>query len=537
MKEYSSVAMYLRLSRDDGDFGNGKTESNSIRSQRELILSFIRSHADMKLYDIYIDDGYSGANFDRPQFQRMMQDVKAGKIDCIVVKDLSRFGRDYIEAGRLIQKTLPAFHVRFIALTDHFDSQTAGFHESSMLLPVKNFVNDFYCSDISQKVRSHQRIKREKGDYIGSFVAYGYRKNPKNKNKLIKDDYAAGVVEMIFSWRVAGMSMSGIAQKLDAKGILPPMAYRRMQGENFQTGFSSNTRFQWSAMAVKRILTNELYTGVMVQGKREVCSYKVKKMLPKPQEEWIRVPGTHEAIIRPELFETVQRMESVECRSISGEERAHLFTGLLFCGDCKKPMTRRIKRSRKGIQVEFLCSTKNRGAGCSRHTIKEKVLKKTILACLQRDIALFTEYAGLLNRLNRVEVDFMKPLRFDREIRRMQAEQEKYVALYDGLLADQKKGILTQEDYQNFRYFYKKQCQNLQEAIEKQEQAVSGLFFQGISAGMRIENLRQNMTVTECSREALVTFLNRIDIYEGGRIHLVVRYEELFQKIAISRRL
>lgn len=527
--------MYLRLSRDDGDFGNGKTESDSIRSQRELILSFIHSHADMKLCDIYIDDGYSGANFDRPQFQRMMQDVRAGKIDCIIVKDLSRFGRDYIEAGRLIQKTLPAFRVRFIALTDQFDSQTAGFHESSMLLPVKNFVNDFYCSDISQKVRSHQRIKREKGDYIGSFAAYGYRKDPQNKNRLIKDDYAAGVVEMIFSWRIAGMSMQGIAKKLDEKGILPPMAYRRMHGENFQTGFSSGAGFQWSAMAVKRILTNELYTGVMVQGKREVRSYKVKKLFPKPQEEWIRVPGTHEAIIRPKLFEMAQRMEQVECRPISGEERAHLFTGLLFCGDCKKPMTRRIKRRRNGIQVVYLCSTKNQGTGCSRHTIEEETLRKIVLACLQREIALFTEYAGLLNRLNRKETDYIKPLRFDQEIRRMRAEQEKYASMYDCLLEDQKEEILTQEDYRNFRRFYEERHRNLQEAIEKQEQTVRGLLLQGISAGIRLESFRQNMTVMECSREALVTFLDRIDIYEDRRIHLTVRHEELFREIAIFR--
>lgn len=162
-KEHYNVAMYLRLSKDDGDFGGGKTESDSIGSQRDLIRSYIRSHKEMELFDIYSDDGYSGANFDRPQFKRMMKDVEEGNVDCIIVKDLSRFGRDYIEAGRLIQKTFPAFCVRFIAITDNFDSLTADHNETSLVLPIKNFVNDSYCRDISQKVKSQKKMKREKG--------------------------------------------------------------------------------------------------------------------------------------------------------------------------------------------------------------------------------------------------------------------------------------------------------------------------------------------------------------------------------------
>ena len=190
-KELYNVAIYLRLSRDDEDIDGEKEESNSISSQRDLIRSFIRTQPDMEIYDIYVDDGFSGANFDRPAFKRMMKDIEAGEVDCVIVKDLSRFGRDYIEAGRLIQKTFPAFSVRFIALGDKFDSLTADFNETSLVVPIKNFVNDFYCQDISTKVKSQQRIRREKGEYIGAFPVYGYEKDPENHNHLVIDDYAA----------------------------------------------------------------------------------------------------------------------------------------------------------------------------------------------------------------------------------------------------------------------------------------------------------------------------------------------------------
>ena len=341
-KDFYNVAVYLRLSRDDES--DGGAESNSIRSQRDMIRSFIRKQDDMEIYDIYVDDGWSGANFDRPSFRRMMEDIEAGHVDCVIVKDLSRFGRDYIEAGRLIQKTFPAFSVRFIALNDNFDSLTADFNEKTLVLPVKNFVNDAYCSDISKKVRSHQQVKREKGDFIGAFAVYGYRKDPENINRLLVDEYAAGIVKKIFAWKIAGLSNLAIAEKLDGMGILSPMEYKKSQREKFSTGFVTHVKAKWSAVAVKRILTNELYTGMMVQGKNEKVSHKVKRSVEKPKEEWVRVPDTHEAVVSAEDFETVQKLLAVDTRASAGKVGCHMFTGLLFCGDCGEPMIRRVNR-------------------------------------------------------------------------------------------------------------------------------------------------------------------------------------------------
>ena len=253
MIEKYSAALYVRLSKEDGD----KVESDSIASQRALLRDFVSDKEDIAVYSEYIDAGYSGVNFERPQFRQMMEDMKAGWVNCVIVKDLSRFGRDYIEAGRLIQKIFPSACVRFIAVTDHFDSLTASYGETALMLPVKNFINDSYSRDISVKVRSQQKIKRENGEFIGAFCMYGYKKSERKKNMLVPDEYAAYIVQWIFHWKLEGYSNSAIAERLNRYGVLSPMEYKRLLGERYLTGFATGMWAQWSAVAVKRILANE----------------------------------------------------------------------------------------------------------------------------------------------------------------------------------------------------------------------------------------------------------------------------------------
>ncbi len=252
MSKIYDAALYVRLSREDGD----KEESDSITNQKALLRSFVADKPDMVLYSEYVDDGYSGVDFNRPQLKKMMEDIQAGLVNCVIVKDLSRLGRDYIEVGRLLQRTFPAFCVRFIAVTDHFDSLTASYSETSLVLPVKNFINDSYSRDISVKVRSHQRLKRENGKFIGAFCMYGYKKSEQDKNMLVPDTYAAIIVRWIFRWKLEGYSNSAIAERLNEYGILSPMEYKRLQGEQYLTGFATGLWARWSAVAVKRILEN-----------------------------------------------------------------------------------------------------------------------------------------------------------------------------------------------------------------------------------------------------------------------------------------
>ena len=526
------VAVYLRLSRDDID-SSTKAESNSISSQREMIRSYVREHEDMELFDIYVDDGYSGANFDRPEFKRMMADIEAGNVNCVIVKDLSRLGRDYIEAGRLIQKTFPAFHVRFIALTDNFDSQTADNSTKSLVVPVKNFINDSYCRDISQKVKSSQRTKREQGKFIGAFAVYGYRKSDEDKNKLCPDEYAAQIVRNIFAWKLEGMSAQAIALRLDGLGVLSPLEYKKSLGEHYSTSFRTNITAKWSAVAVNRILTNEVYTGVMVQGKSGKVNHKVKKTVEKPKEEWVRVEGTHEAIIAREDFEIVQELLKVDIRAKADGTCSHLFSGLLFCGDCKEPMYRRVNRYKGVSKVYFICPTRNRGQGCTRHSIPEEELKEIVFQTLQTHIAIFLDMCSQLEHIRKMEVDFEEVARFDKEIERLRKEQEKYLDLRAGLHEDLKTGLITEADFKNFRAIYEKKYEEAKEALQKQEEMIKKLFRNGVASGVKLERFKEAMKLTELDRDTLLCFISRIEVFEEKKVYVEFRGEEEFHKMLI----
>lgn len=531
VKEFYNVAIYLRLSRDDEDIDGSKTESNSISSQRDMIRGFIRKQDNMEIYDIYVDDGYSGANFDRPEFKRMMKDIEAGNVDCVIVKDLSRLGRDYIGAGRVIQKTFPAFSVRFIALTDHFDSLTADYNETSLVVPVKNFVNDSYSRDISGKIRSHQKIKRENGEFIGAFAVYGYKKCEDNRNQLVPDDYAADIVRKIFAWKIEGYSNLAIANRLDDLGILSPMEYKKVQGEKFQTGFVTGVKAKWSAVAVKRILSNENYIGTLVQGKEEKINYKVKKSVKKPEKEWTKVQEAHEAIVSKEDFEIVQDLLMIDTRAGGGDEKAHIYAGLLFCGDCMEPMIRRVNRYKGKEMVSFICSTKNKIGECSRHTISEETLNHLVLTGLRTQVSLFLDKNRVLSSIEQMEVNFEEVVAFDKEIERLHSEQDKYLGLRVGLYEDLKKQIITEEDFKNFREIYEKRYHELQQAITNQQETIKKLFKSGVTAGINLERMKTVMQVTELDRMTLVSLVKRILVYEDKRVYLELRSKELFSKV------
>ena len=528
------AAIYLRLSRDDEDIdGSAKRESDSISSQRELARSFVREQPDMELFDIYIDDGYSGANFDRPDFKRMMADIENGNVNCVVVKDLSRFGRDYIEAGRFIQKTFPAFSVRFIAITDHYDSLTADQSTTSLVIPVKNFVNDSYCQDISEKVKSHQKIKREKGKFIGAFAVYGYQKDHEDKNKLVIDEFAAKIVKNFFTWKLDGMSNLAIANRLNENGIFSPLEYKKSHGEHYSTGFQAGIVSKWSAVAVKRILTNEIYTGMMVQGKREKVNYKVDKILEKPESEWFKVEGTHEAIISKEDYQNVQRLLKVDTRAGKGKEKAHMFSGLLFCGDCKEPMVRRMNRYKGTEKIYYICSTRNRSEGCSRHSISEADLKKVVFRIIQSQVELLIDVNRQMQYLQTKEMNFEDVVGFDKEITRLRNEQEKYLELRAGLYEDLKMGVITQADFKNFSAIYEKQYVEIEKALTRQENMLKKLFYNGVQSGVKLERLKETMQIATLDRDTLLAFVDRIEVYEEKKVSVQFCCQEEMEKMLV----
>ena len=297
------VAIYLRLSQEDGDISlSDKNESNSISTQRDLILNYLTQHPELEYTAEFSDDGFTGTNFDRPGFEQMMAAVREKRVDCIVVKDLSRFGRDYIESGKYIQKIFPMLGVRFIAINDGYDSADTTSQANDFVLPFKNLINDSYCRDISIKSRTNLEVKRRNGEFVNNFAVYGYKRSPSDKHKLVVDEPAAIIVRNIFNWKQEGWNAQRIADYLNKSGVLSPMEYKKMCGFNYRTGFKTRSKAKWSAVAVLRILKNAVYTGVLEQGKTTTPNYKVKVKLYKDKSEWARVENAHEAIITPDQF-------------------------------------------------------------------------------------------------------------------------------------------------------------------------------------------------------------------------------------------
>ena len=522
--------MYLRLSKDDEDRGSlNKSESNSIGNQRELIKSFLREQPDIELYDIYVDDGFSGSNFDRPEFKRMIGDIEAGRVNCVVVKDLSRFGRDYIESGRYIQKVFPALSVRFIALTDHFDSLCADVGESGIVLPVKNFINDSYCRDISMKVKSQLAVKRKAGEYLAAFAVYGYRKSAEDKNRLTIDDYAAEIVRRIFEWKISGMAMAAIAEKLNALHVLSPREYKKSLGLNYRGGFSGGGEAKWSSSAVKRILTNEVYVGHLLQGKTEKINYKIKKNVEKPKEEWIRVENTHEPIISTSDFEIVQNLLRADGRISPEKGEVSPFMGLLFCGDCGEQMVRRTSRYRDSCKIYYICSTKNRGEGCSRHSIEESRLAELVETAVCSYVNALLQQEKLFQKARGQEANLEAVIGCQREMTRLRGERDKYLKLCKSLHEDLQQGIVTKEEFERLYGEFWRKAERLGQAQEMQEELIRKMFQSGVSCAGRLTEFRDTLKLGKVDRHTLVSLVKRIHVYEKKRIRIDFYFQDEYQ--------
>jgi len=530
------VAVYLRLSRDDGDIdGSNKIESNSITSQRDLVRSFVRDNPQMQIYDIYVDDGFSGSNFERPEFKRMIQDIESRKVNCVIVKDLSRFGRDYIEAGRFIQKIFPALSVRFIAITDNYDSLTADKADSSLILPVKNFVNDSYCRDISMKVKSHQKIKRMNGEFIGAFAVYGYSKAPQNKTQLIVDEYAADIVKQIFNWKIDGMSSAAIANKLDELHILSPMEYKLSMGFKYNTGFKNGPGAKWSSVAVKRILMNQVYIGNLEQGKKEKINYKVNKMRDKPQSEWICVPNTHEPIITTKNFNNVQRLLKYDGRASADTGVAHMFTGLLFCADCKSPMKRRVNKYKGVENTYYICATKNKSLGCSRHSIEEDKLSGIVLKTIQKFVSAFIDAGEIAQYLKTLDINYNNVVEYDLQIFKLQEEYNKYCRMKTTLLEDLKEGLIVREEYDDYRKQYQAKCDELQHSIESQKNLIKNMFKNGVASSVAISEMKATLEIKKLDRLSLVNFVDKVWVLEDKKLVIDFLGVNEFEKLQMMQ--
>ncbi|WP_455582894.1 recombinase family protein [Dysosmobacter sp.] len=516
---------YGRLSREDLN----KLESDSIKNQRDLIHAYVASRPELRLVMEGYDDGYTGVNFDRPHFQEMVEAVKAGKINCVIVKDLSRFGREYIEGGRYLEKLFPSMGVRFIAISENIDT----FHldgASSLMMPFKNLINDAYCRDTSIKIRSHFDVKRRNGEFIGSFATYGYLKDPENKNKLVIDPDAAEVVRDIFSRRIDGQSNQAIADDLNRLGILSPMEYKRAKGMKFKSGYQTHSKTLWSAVAVRRILQNAVYLGVMEQGKRTTPNYKIKTVVYRAQEDWMRVENTHEPIVDQEDFDLVQRLLASDTRRAPGESAVYPLAGLLFCGDCFGTMSRRRCVDRGKEYIYYLCiSNRDNKETCTPHRISEKNLDAAVLAGINLHLKAVVELRSALEAISRRPLHRMQVEKLDRRLASLRQELAKCQEVKDSLYRRYAMGELSSEDFEEFKRIFSADCEKVQQSIEAQQQELDDLLGSGSPDSPWIEYFRKFGEISQIDRKTAVRLIERILIYEGGRIEIIFRYQERFQ--------
>lgn len=523
-KEISKIwraTLYLRLSREDGD----KEESNSIAGQRNLLRDFLKQHPDIQEYAVQVDDGWSGSTFERPSFKKMMEDVKAGKTDCIVVKDLSRFGRNYLDAGEYIEKIFPFMGVRFIAVNDNYDSDRGKNASDDLIVPFKNLINEAYCRDISVKIRSQLEIKRKNGQFLGSFAAYGYLKDPQDKNRLVVDEYAAGVVRQIFAWKIEGVSPQDIAGRLNEEGILSPLEYKRSLGMKCSTPLQTNVKASWLAASVIRLLKNPLYIGTMTQGRHTTPSYKIHKRVEKEKSEWSVIERNHEPIVSRSDFETVQRVLALDTRRSPEETEISLFSGMVFCGDCGASMIRKPVSSNGRKYHYYICSAYKQDKSCSSHRIRSDALEEAVFPILQKHISAVVDLDYMLSVSDTAPLRTAEAVKVQQQLDEKIAEYEKLQKLLMSLYENLTDGIIDKAEYMRLKQSFSQRATETEKQMDALRERISSISTHAADTSW-IENFKQYQHITELDRSVVVKLIDRIIVYEDNTIEVLPRWQD-----------
>ena len=519
-------ALYIRLSREDGD----REESNSIASQRELLTEFANTQTDMAAPRLYVDDGYTGTDFDRPDFRRMMHDLRAGIVNCVIVKDLSRLGRNYVKVGEYLEHTFPLLNVRFIALSERIDSVADPRSADSLIVPFRNILNDEYAHDISNKVRASLDLKRRQGKFIGSFASYGYRKDPNDHSRLLIDEPAAAVVRDIFNWFIGGTSVLGIAKKLNAMGIPNPSAYKRQQGMNYRHPASGTLDGLWPDSSVRRILRNPLYTGTMVQGKNRTKSYKLHISEAVPEDEWITVAQTHEAIIPIELFDKAQALFERDTRTAPTQPKVYLFSGFLRCADCGKAMNRKLISQPHRDYYYYICSTfkKQHSGACTKHTIRSDRLEQAALETLRSQIALAVEMDELIAEINRSGARSRSADHLQTERTQLETERERIEQMKLSLYPDWKAGDISREEYHRLKEQFEQQQAKLDTRIASLQSRIDEVQNGVDETNSFLSQFIKYRNLQTLTREVVIELIDMIYVHEGGKITIKFKFSDAY---------
>ena len=525
------TALYARLSVED----NGK-EADSIENQIALLESYISGCPDLSRVELFADNGYTGTNFHRPEFNRMMEAVQSGVIDCIVVKDLSRLGRNYIETSQFIEKICPFYGLRFIAVNDGFDTATVT-DTAQMSMALSNIVNDYYAKDISRKVTSALQTKMERGDYIGNYAPHGYCKDPENKNHLVIDPETAPVIRQIFQWRAEGVSYMGINRRLNEAGIPSPGQYRLEHG--IETNNNRKGRsVLWNKHMVTEILKNIVYIGHLAQKKGSQCLYAGIPYHITGEDEWIVVEHTHEPIISKELFEAVQKInrESAErSRANSGKyaylpREKNIFGKKLTCAECGAVMKlhRSFSTKRDKAYFTFKCPTyaEHGSKGCSDVKKRKADLDVTVFSFIKAQMTVFIDMEHTLQSLLAAKTGSVEQGRTRSKRRLLQQKLENKKSILSGLYVDYKEGLLSRQDYLFTRERIDSAIHEIEAELAEQESSKTRGLLTGEMKWKHMVQKYQN--AAELSQEMVEAFVETIKLHKDGSLEIKLNYMDEF---------
>ena len=462
----------------------------------------------------------------------MLADIKRGRVNCVIVKDLARSFRNYSDQGYYLDDWFPRYNVRFISLFHQpLDSYKEPQNMRSIAVPIQGVLNENHCAETSDKVREVFDMKRRNGEHIGSFAAYGYLKDPTNKNALVVDEEAAGVVRDIFQMSLDGMSKNAIVHYLNDHGVLCPAAYKRERlGLKYQNpSLAPGKRPLWCAMTVGKILQNRMYCGDMVQGRYRMKSYKIHVQEIVPQDEWYIVENTHEAIIDRETFEKVQRLLMRDTRTAPQQKKLYLFSGFLKCADCGKSMT----RSKVGNTVYYYCRTyKDQSkSACTKHTIKHTQLEAAVLCAIQQQVYLAVDFSKTIEQLGKAPLVKSQSKKLQDAIEQKERELAKIVRYKQSIYQDWKDGEITHQDYRHMKEDYEQQAEALNQVLERLREEQREL-----EKGIDMENpflaaFQQYQNIEKLTRDILIELVDHIKVYEGGSISIVFRFADELRRI------
>ena len=508
------VALYIRLSKEDENEG----PSESVTNQKSLLNEFVQQHR-LSVYDTYIDDGWSGTNFDRPDFQRMLGDIEDRKVNMVITKDLSRLGRDYIMTGHYMERYFPEKQVRYISLLDGIDTGVES--TANDITPFRAIMNDMYAKDISRKIKSVKRDKQRKGQFIGGKPVYGYKMHPTEKNKIVIDKEAAPTVRRIFGMALEGMSCRQIATQLNAEGVPTPAAYAGLPVPK-----SGPYTGLWSSERISEMLQNETYIGNMVQGRSVKLSYKSRKCLHQARENWVVVENTHEPLIDREAFEKVQVLVASRKHTRS---RTYDFwlKGLIFCHECGCPLAVLNRKNAAGEDVlYFVCRTYQRftKAGvCTCHSIKEKTVTDAVIAKVREVCEACLHSDDLLSVAQRAEEQARKGNAPENAIQAIQSKIDSLTANLDKMYMDRLTGLLAEADFERIYQRIKVERSSLEKKLkgmEAQKESPAG-------TQDRSKELVQRFITSACTnRELLVSLIERVELTQDKQIIIKFRFRE-----------